>query len=161
MKESEGNAQRLMRDFQRMVRGRYALFHSLLSEYDVTMQQFHLLMFMQESGKVTVTDLGNMMLVSMPTASRMLNTLCNKGFVVKRRDGSDRRLIYAELTKEGQRVVREVHDMQLHALARLLDKVSAGEIEVFLATMEKIADELTYTLMEDQPGSGHPGKTGT
>lgn len=151
MKKSEENAQRLMQDFYHMARSRHVLFHDLLSHNGITMHQFHLLMYMKSSGRMKVTDLGQMMLVSMPTASRMLNTLCDKGLARKTRDDKDRRLTYVELTSKGERVVAQVHDRQREVLTEVIDRMPAGEMEAFLATMEKIADEL-MSLMRDTRG---------
>jgi DNA-binding MarR family transcriptional regulator len=151
VKRSEENAQRLVQDFYRVARSRHALFYELLSGYGITMHQFHLLMYLKTSGRMKVTDLGNMMLVSMPTASRMLNTMCDKGLVKKTGDDKDRRLSYVELTSKGGRVVEQAHARQREVLAEVLEGMPASEMESFLGTMEKIADELT-SLMKKERG---------
>jgi DNA-binding MarR family transcriptional regulator len=151
MKRSEENAQRLMEDFYRVARSRHALFYDLLSGYGITMHQFHLLMYLKKSGRMKVTDLGNLMLVSMPTASRMLNTMCDKGLVKKTGDAKDRRLSYVELTSEGERVVEQAHARQRDVLAEVMEEMPASEMESFLGIMEKIADKLT-SLMKKERG---------
>ena len=152
MKKSEENAQRLMQDFYRITRSRHVLFHELLSRNDITMHQFHLLLYMKSSGKTKVTDLGQKMLVSMPTASRMLNTICDKGLAKKTRDDRDRRLTYVELTRKGERVVEQVHARQREVLAQVMEEIPDGEVEAFLATMEKIAEQLTALKSDNQGG---------
>ncbi len=151
MKKSEEDAQRLMQDFYRIARSRHALFYDLLSGYGITMHQFHLLMYLKMKGRMKVTDLGNMMLVSMPTASRMLNTMCEKGLVSKKGDDKDRRLSYVELTREGERVVEEAHARQRETLAEVLEGMPETDMEPFLENVEKIADELT-SLMKKRRG---------
>jgi DNA-binding MarR family transcriptional regulator len=149
MNKSEIDAHRLMQDFYQVVRSRHALFQDMLSSYGVTLHQFHLLLYMKASGKVTVSDLGNKMLVSMPTASRMLNTLCEKGLASKNRDENDRRLIYLELTPKGKHVVDEADARQREVLSRVLEKIPAAEADAFLHTMEKVAEGLTSLLKEE------------
>jgi len=151
VKKSEEDAQRLMQEFYRIARSRHALFYDLLSGYGITMHQFHLLMYLKMRGRMKVTDLGNMMLVSMPTASRMLNTMCEKGLVKKTGDDKDRRLSYVELTREGERVVEEAHARQIEVLAEVLEGMPESDMESFLAQTERLADELT-SLKEKERG---------
>jgi DNA-binding MarR family transcriptional regulator len=142
MDKSEVDAQRLMQAFYRVAMSRHALFRDRISDYGVTLHQLHLLTYMKESGRVRVTDLSDMMLVSVPTASRMLNTLCDKGLARKKTDDRDRRLIYMEPTPKGKRVVEEVQIRQREMLTKVLQQMPAGVMETFLETMEKVADEL-------------------
>lgn len=98
MEKGDADAQRLMLAFYRVGRSRHAILRDLLSRHEVTPQQFHLLMYIKASGTARVTDLSAMMMVSKPTASRMINTLCDKGMIRKRADEKDRRLVYLDLT---------------------------------------------------------------
>lgn len=157
MEKGEADAQRLMMVFYRIGRSRHALFHELLSRYDVTLQQFHLLLYMKASGRTRVTDLSDMMMVSKPTASRMINTLCDKGMIKKRTDDRDRRLVYLELTPKGRRVVEEKELRQRERLARVLGEMPAEEMGAFLDTLERIEEELAAISREETPG-GEGGK---
>ena len=149
MDKSEVDAQRLMRAFYRMAMSRHALFRDLLSGYGVTLHQLHLLTYMKASERIRVTDLSDMMLVSKPTASRMLNTLCDKGLARKKADDADRRLVYVELTLKGEQVVEEMQASQMEMLSRVLGKMPAGEMGAFLETMEKVAGELKSMSKEE------------
>jgi len=151
MDQSELEAQRLLQEFYRITRSRHALFRNLLSRYGVTLQQWHLLMHMKAREKMRVTDLSEMMLVSKPTASRMLNTLCDKGLARKKMDSKDRRLVYVELTPKGRRVVGDAHVKQREMVSRVLAKMDEDETRAFLHTMEKIADAL---LLQANQGEG-------
>ncbi len=154
MDRDEMNAQRLMRDLYRMIRSRHTLFREVLARNGVTLQQFHLLMHMKTSGRVRVTDLSEMMLVSKPTASRMLNTLCGKGLARKQADTRDRRSVHVRLTPRGERVVDEVHERQIEMLSRIMGKMDESEMEAFLASIGKIADGLCERAREGEAGGG-------
>ncbi|MBN2027137.1 MAG: MarR family transcriptional regulator [Actinobacteria bacterium] len=142
MDQSELNAQLLLQEFYRIARSRHLLFRNLLSRYGVTLQQWHLLLHMKTREKVRVTDLSEMMLVSKPTASRMLNTLCEKGLARKKTDSKDRRLVYVEITSKGKKVVEDAHAKQREMVSKVLAQMDEDETQVFLRTMEKIADAL-------------------
>jgi DNA-binding MarR family transcriptional regulator len=152
MDQSELDAQRLLQEFYRVARSRHALFQNLLSRYGVTLQQFHLLMHMKTSRKMRVTDLSEMMLVSKPTASRMLNTLCDKGLARKKLDSRDRRLVYVELTSKGKRVVGDAHAKQREMVSKVLANMNRDETQAFLQTMGKMADALLLQVKDEDTG---------
>ena len=154
MEKSEIDAQRLTQVLYRMARSRHTLFQGLLSRYGVTLHQFHLLLHMKASGKIRVTDLSDLMMVSKPTASRMVHTLYDKGLVNRKTDDQDRRLVFLTLTPKGERVVGEMQAKQVEVLASVLRKVPAGEMKVFLDTVEKIEGELAAILKQDTGASG-------
>jgi DNA-binding MarR family transcriptional regulator len=146
MKEIEAFAQRLMQNLYRMARCRHAVFQDILSEYGVTLHQFHLLMHIKMSGEVKISDLSDLMLVSMPTASRMINTVSEMGLVTKKKISGDKRLTYLELTAEGDKMVDELRKRQLETIARILEKIPQDDLEVFLRATERMADEMVSGL---------------
>ena len=154
MEKSEIDAQRLTQVLYRMARSRHTLFQGLLSSYGVTLHQFHLLLHMKASGKIRVTDLSDLMMVSKPTASRMIHTLCDKGLVSKKTDDQDRRLVFLTLTPKGEKVVGKMQAKQREVLASVLGKVPASEMKVFLDTVEKIESELAAISRQDTGASG-------
>jgi DNA-binding MarR family transcriptional regulator len=154
MDKSDISAQRLMEIMYRIARRRQALFHGLLSRYGVTLHQFHLLLYMKDGGKTRVTDLSDMMMVSKPTASRMINTLCDKGLVRKKTDERDRRLVFLMLTAKGDRVLSEIQARQREMLSRLLGKMTVSEMRAFLETVEKIEVELAALPGKETTGGG-------
>ncbi|MEW6552861.1 MAG: MarR family transcriptional regulator [Actinomycetota bacterium] len=152
MEKSEIDASRLMQVLYRMARSRHALFQEMLPRYGVTLHQFHLLLHMRASGRIRVTELSDLMMVSKPTASRMAHTLCDKGMVSRKVDEADRRLVFLALTPRGEEVVAEIQDRQRERLARILKKVPAKEIRAFLNTVEKIEGELEAISKEEAGG---------
>jgi len=146
MENTEAFSQRLMQNLYRMARCRHAIFQDILSEYGVTLHQFHLLMHIKMSGEVKISDSSDLMLVSMPTASRMINTLSEMGLVTKKKISGDKRSTYLELTAEGDKVVDELRRKQLETIARILENIPQGDLEVFLKVTEKIADEMVSGL---------------
>jgi DNA-binding MarR family transcriptional regulator len=154
MDKSEANAQRLMQAYYRIARSRHTLFQDLLSRYGVTLHQFHLLLYMKASGKTRVTDLSGMMMVSKPTASRMINTLCDKGILKKKADDHDRRLVFLVLTPKGERIVEEMQAKQRELLSRVLDKMPAAEMKTFVERTEMVESELAVLSREEAERRG-------
>jgi DNA-binding MarR family transcriptional regulator len=146
MEKTEAFAQRLMQNLYRMARCRHAVFQDILTEYGVTLHQFHLLMHIKMSGQVKISDLSDLMLVSMPTASRMINTVSEMGLVNKKKIRGDKRSTYLELTTEGDKVVDELRKRQLETIARILEKIPQDDLEVFLKVTERMADAMVSGL---------------
>lgn len=146
MEKTEAFAQRLMQNLYRMARCRHAIFKDILSEYGVTLHQFHLLMHIKMSGKVKISDMSDLMLVSIPTASRMINTVSDMGLVAKKKISGDKRSTYLELTPKGEKAVNELRKRQLETLAWVLEKIPQDDLEVFLEVTERMADEMVSGL---------------
>ncbi len=146
MKEKEVYIYRLMHDLYRMARCRQAMFKGALADYGVTLHQFHLLMHLNSCGKAKVTDLSEKMLVSMPTASRMINSLCETGLTAKIKDDADRRSTYLELTPRGRKVLEEIKQGQLRQLMKLIEGIPLNDLDEFTKVTEMIADEWTAAL---------------
>ncbi len=154
MEELSADTERFMTALYRIGRYRHALFGELLSRHGVTLQQFHLLMHMKAGRRARVTDLSEMMMVSKPTASRMINTLCERGMLRKRADGGDRRLVFLELTPRGRRVAEEKEAWQMEMVARMQGKMDAAEMEALLGALEKVEQVLAAIWAEKSPGGG-------
>lgn len=146
MNDTRTLARRLMQDMYRMARCRHAIFKDILSEQGITLQQFHLMLHVKMGERVKISDLSEFMLVSVPTASRMVNTLSDRGLVAKKRLGDNKRSIYLELTPEGERTVNRLRKRQLDTLARVLEKIPRDHLEAFLEVTEKIADQMVSGL---------------
>lgn len=146
MESMEDHVHRLMLNLYRLARCRQAMFQQLLTDYGVTLHQFHLLTHIKSTGSIKVTELSARMLVSMPTASRMINALCDLGLASKKKGESDRRSTYLELTPRGEEVVEEMRGKQLGLLTRIMDDLPAADRETFLEVMEQMADDWTAAL---------------
>ncbi len=149
MEKDQLFAQRLMQNLYRIARCRHAMFQDILTDYGVTLHQFHLLLHLKSKKQVKVTDLSDKMMVSMPTASRMINTLCDMGMISKKKSQTDRRSTYLQLTGKGKKVVGEIREKQLEKISMMLKKVSDDDKEAFLNLTERIADKWAALVKED------------
>jgi DNA-binding MarR family transcriptional regulator len=149
----EACVQRLMQSFYRVARCRQAMFQSVLSQYGVTLHQFHLLWHIRSNRQIKVTEISDLMLVSTPTASRMINTLFDMGFVMKKKSHPDRRSTYLELTEKGEEIITKVYRRQMELINVLLEALSEKELDNFLDITESIA-ERWMTLLKESQGEG-------
>jgi DNA-binding MarR family transcriptional regulator len=150
MTEGGSFAQRLMQNMYRIARCRQATFQDTLSRYGVTLHQFHLLLHVGSGKKVKVKDVSDKMLVSMPTASRMINALCDLGMVSKEKGQGDKRSTYLVLTNKGRKVVEDIRKRQLETITRIMERIPDKDRDDFLGIMERIADNWAALIKEDE-----------
>lgn len=133
-------AERLVLSVGKMARGMTAIFRREMERYDVTWPQFHVLRFVNREGRATVTDVSNMLMISAPTASRMIEGLCAKGYLRKARDEADHRVTRLELTREAARVVGELQELQDEVMSDVLREEDGAELRRTIEHLGRISD---------------------
>lgn len=95
---------------------------------EVSLPQLHLLMALQESGRMTVSELATHMQVSTPSASSILDRLEEHALVDRVRDEEDRRVVHVAISARGRMVVEELTGMKREYMQRLLGVMTDKEI---------------------------------
>lgn len=80
----------------------------LASEHQVTGPQLVCLLDIVERGPVTATQIAESVHVGASTVVGILDRLESKGLAERRRDSSDRRLVYVSATDAGRRLIADV-----------------------------------------------------
>jgi DNA-binding MarR family transcriptional regulator len=154
MERSEELIQRIMNGLYRIGRGRHAVFQEELPRYGVTLQQFHLLLYLKLQGGAKVSEVGRMMMVSTPTASRMVNALQRAGLVKKEKSPRDQRAAVLTLTRRGSKLVERVRERQNDFLISLLHDIPDRDLEAFLRVIEMMAEKMAAGRSAEDGGGG-------
>ena len=72
---------------------------------------------------VTPTELSEVMEVTKPAISKMLNVLEDKGYIERQQDSKDRRAVYVTLTENGQGVREESMKIVRQAVNRIIQQM--------------------------------------
>jgi DNA-binding MarR family transcriptional regulator len=105
---------------------------------DLTMAQMKVLFVLHNEGSAKVSDLAEALSVSAPSMTGTLDRLVRQGFVARRSDASDRRLVIVVLTPAGQSLVERLHQgkrARLAAALNRLDDESLGTLEQGLTAL--------------------------
>lgn len=105
---------------------------------DLSFGQMHVLMLLHQSGPLTVGQLAEILAVSMPSVSSMLDRLEEHSLVERRRDESDRRLVHVQLTDRGRAGAEEAAGFRRGAIERVLQQFSNSELEALLTVVEAV-----------------------
>jgi DNA-binding MarR family transcriptional regulator len=105
-----------------------------LDDYDVLYQ-------IRRAGQpLRMTQLAARVLISRPTASRVVDRLVRRGWIRRWHDDADRRVVLLELTAEGTRQQARAARVHLDGLSRLVEAPLAGRDRAGLtASLEALA----------------------
>jgi DNA-binding MarR family transcriptional regulator len=89
---------------------------------------------------IRMTDLARRVLVSRPTASRVVDRLVTQGWVRRWHDGTDRRVVLLELTAEGRRQQSRAGRIHVDGIARLVQGPQGTEdVPALTAALQALA----------------------
>jgi DNA-binding MarR family transcriptional regulator len=109
-------------------------------KFNLSINEVHLLEVLgkgEETGR-TISDIAAQLSVTLSSVTIAVNKLGKKGYVVKRRDPSDKRLVYVQLTDQGRRVNRlhrRFHRSMAYNIAR---DFSDEERDILLSSLSKM-----------------------
>jgi len=124
-----------------ITRAHSSLLSSLDAELDafgVTGAQFEVLTSLSRSHNETAANLSRVLHYDTGSMTRMLDRLQEKGLVSRRRDTSDRRLVFLRLTGSGVSLIPRIGPAVRRALRRHLDGFSAEEIESLKRCLNRV-----------------------
>ena len=122
-------AEEFFSSIRKMLWGIRVIFREEMEKHGVTWPQFHLLRAVGEKSRATVGELSRYLMVAAPTASRMIDGLCAKGFLRKEIDPHDHRVALLMLTPKSERLLEDVTEFRNKAIAGVLEDESDEELE--------------------------------
>jgi DNA-binding MarR family transcriptional regulator len=117
---------------------------------ELTLTQIKLLHHLDdESSELTLKEAAERVHVSLPAASRMVDDLVRRGFVVRNEDAEDRRMKRVRLTEAGGAVIRRLNAARLTGLEQFTSTLT--EIE-----RDRLAEALSTLLQRPDLASCRP-----
>jgi DNA-binding MarR family transcriptional regulator len=110
---------------------------------ELTLAQLSILITLLDRGPIRMTELAAHERVRTPTTTVAIRRLEKIGLVKRSRDPSDLRAVLVEITPEGLAVHRESLANRRAALAAMLSRLTADELDTLtkaLAPLERLAD---------------------
>jgi DNA-binding MarR family transcriptional regulator len=95
---------------------------------ELTLSQIKLLHHLEDADhELTLKDGAELVHVSLPAASRMVDELVRRGFVERREDAEDRRMKRVRLTDAGRAVIRRLNAARLSGLEQFAQNLTDTE----------------------------------
>jgi DNA-binding MarR family transcriptional regulator len=143
-------AQKLL-DMMHQVRRRMdAELRHLTQERQIEPAHFPVLMSLRRR-TYNVSELADRLEVSLPSMSKTVTAVVNRGWVERVRSEEDRRVVQLYLTDEGRAMLRVMREQADHVVARMLAPLSAGEREQLSAGLDALYRALGETFQPAPP----------
>lgn len=115
-----------------------AIFKEEFEAYDLTPQQFGLLGFLWQQDGLTQAELSARSQIDRTTMGGLIDRLQKEGLVVRGIHPEDRRAYRICLTEKGKALQDELTPLAVAAQARMIAKLTPGEVDTLKELLEKI-----------------------
>lgn len=108
---------------------------------ELTLTQIKLLHQLEDTNReLTLKEGAELVHVSLPAASRMVDELYRRGFVERHEDASDRRMKRVRLTDRGRAVIRRLNAARLNGLEQFAETLTDAERRKLAAALSKLLE---------------------
>jgi len=111
----------------------------------ITQTGLRFLSLIEDSPRVTASDLAETADVSQPTASRVLQVLENDGYVVRHASDRDGRVSHYVTTAAGKKALAKVHKYHVDRLAFALADVDEARKQQMVEVVDELVARFTAT----------------
>ena len=142
--------------FSRQFRTHYdRQFLPFLERWNLSMREVHVLLFLVNHPELdTARDVVVYRGLSKSQVSQAVDILCRRGFLARKADTADRRVVHLAITDQGAPLAREAQHQQALCGQRLLAGLAPQERQEFLRLLEKVfenTDALTERSQNREP----------
>jgi DNA-binding MarR family transcriptional regulator len=108
---------------------------------ELTLTQIKLLQQLESADReLTLKEGAELVHVSLPAASRMVDELYRRGFVERHEDATDRRMKRVGLTDSGRSVIRRLNAARLNGLQQFAQTLTDAERRKLAAALSKLLE---------------------
>jgi DNA-binding MarR family transcriptional regulator len=108
---------------------------------ELTLTQIKLLHQLEDTNReLTLKEGAELVHVSLPAASRMVDELYRRGFVERHEDATDRRMKRVRLTDSGRSVIRRLNAARLNGLEQFAQTLTDAERRKLAAALSKLLE---------------------
>ncbi len=108
---------------------------------ELTLTQIKLLHHLEDQDReLTLKEGAQLVHVSLPAASRMVDDLVRRGFVERHEDVEDRRMKRVRLTDDGRSAIRRLNAARLTGLEQFLQTLTDGERQPLARALSQLLE---------------------
>lgn len=115
--------------------------YSIFKEQGLTEAQFFTLMsiYLAEDKELTFSEISKILMVSRANITGIIQRLEERRLIRRMLDSNDRRLVYARLTREGEKIVESIRPSYLLWISGLFKDFNPQELKVLLNMIERLS----------------------
>lgn len=119
--------------------------------FDLSLNEWRLLALVKGRASSRAGDVADLLVMDKSQTSRVIKSLLTKGLIENTPDPQDRRAVSLKLTGAAEAIYRDVFEEVMRSNERILDPLSAEEVEAFHTILDKLIDH-TQDLLERRLG---------
>ena len=121
-------------------------FHELIHSWifhkfslgEITPPQFYTLSHLADEEEIKMSELAQVLHISRPAMTGLIDKLARKKLVARRRESADRRIIKVALTKRGEELIKKVRKGIFELFLKILRKLTPQERKELARIQEKL-----------------------
>ena len=119
---------------------------------DLTLTQIKLLHHLEDAEhELTLKEGAELVRVSLPAASRLVDDLVRRGYVVRHEDETDRRMKRVRLTEAGSAVIRKLNAARMRGLRQYIEILTDAEREPLAAALSALLERDEVAACRPEP----------
>ena len=121
-----------------------------LSDPEYSYQEYQALHILKEYEKLPISTVGNMLLISKPRMTVIVDKLISAGLIKRYPDKDDRRVIKIGLTKQGWSFTSMHRQNLKEGIMKRFQNLNNDELDEFLSAMTTLQNVMTKTKSEEE-----------
>jgi DNA-binding MarR family transcriptional regulator len=110
--------------------------NTFLKPYNISEQQYNILRILKGAkGPITMSKVKERMVQKSPNSTRLMDKLCDKGFIERVRCENDRRVVYVQINEKGLALLNEIN---MDEFNKYINKISEKEAKQLNELLDKI-----------------------
>lgn len=105
--------------------------------------QIYLLRLLDRRGALSMSDLASALGITLSGCTAVVDRVVEAGWVERRRNPNDRRVVLVGVSPEGERILDEVRQTRSRILARYLARLEPTEIETLADLLSRVTETVT------------------
>ncbi len=143
MKIENIDRERLDRTLFEALRAIYKFEITKENKFGLSYQDIFLLQYLRSHSPARMGSLAEELNIPISTATRVVDRLQQKGFLGRKKDPEDKRNIFVNLKKKGEKIVKEVEEHTYSILIENTRAFSSKELDAFWETAKALPFILT------------------
>ncbi len=107
--------------------------------YGISISQCHILDTLADEGDLTMQRLAKRMYKSVSTMTRVVGQLVRRGYVKRRQDPEDRRVVHVSITPQGKAIVAAINRDLIETQKAILQSIPADQWAGAFKVLEALA----------------------
>lgn len=109
-----------------------------VASHGLSLTEFAVLEVLLHKGALRIGEIGERVLLSSGSMTYVVDKLVKRGLIDRRLCEEDRRVTYAELTPEGQRLIKTVFAEHASVMRKIMEGLSLEEKQTAIALFKKL-----------------------